>query len=483
MKRFSILIIWLSIFGSKSFSQNTFPSTGSAGIGTTAPNSSSILEVKSTTKGMLIPRMTKTQRDAIASPSQGLLIYQTNSTPGLYYYDGGWSSVAPKNANKTLSNLTAPTAVNADLLPAVSFSLNLGSPALLWDNVYTNTIFFSDGSSMSSAASGGGSGWSLTGNSGTDASTNFLGTTDYADLSLRTNNTTRMTVTATGNVGIGTSTPNSQLTVAGNGTGLISMGDLLGSGSYAAISLNGSTTATDYNLTSSPLDQRLVLNRPDGYAMTFAIAGATTQMNLTSSGYLGIGVTYPSNYLEVKGNGNSTIKLGNVYTTSGDYAGVTMNGSTSNSDYNILSGLADQNLYINRPVGYAMRFSEGAATANMIIIPGGNVGIGTTTPFYKLDVCGTIRAKEVRVATGWCDYVFDENYKLMPLDQLEKYLKAFRHLPDVAPASEVESEEGLKVGDMMASMIKKIEELTLYTIEQNKKITQLQDQMNHLQSK
>src|SRR6266480_3335843 len=112
------LLVALEIFFCRiSFAQNTFPSTGSVGIGTTTPNASSILEVKSTTKGVLIPRMTKTQRDAIASPAQGLLIYQTNSTPGLYYYDGGWSAVTAKGANKSLSNLTTPTAVNLDLLP------------------------------------------------------------------------------------------------------------------------------------------------------------------------------------------------------------------------------------------------------------------------------------------------------------------------------------------------------------------------------
>jgi hypothetical protein len=73
--------------------QNTFPSSGSVGIGTTAPNASSILEVKSTTKGMLTPRMTKSQRDAIATPATGLLIYQTDQTPGFYFYNGtAWTA-------------------------------------------------------------------------------------------------------------------------------------------------------------------------------------------------------------------------------------------------------------------------------------------------------------------------------------------------------------------------------------------------------
>ena len=61
--------------------QNIFPATGAAGIGTTTPDASSLLEIKSTTQGLLISRMTKTQRDAIATPATGLLIYQTNSTP------------------------------------------------------------------------------------------------------------------------------------------------------------------------------------------------------------------------------------------------------------------------------------------------------------------------------------------------------------------------------------------------------------------
>ena len=97
---------------------NIFPSSGAAGIGTVTPDASSLLEIKSTSKGLLISRMTQTQRDAIASPATGLLIYQTNKTPGFYYYDGSkWTAVTPKSK-----------------------------------------------------------GWSLTGNSGTDPSINFIGT-------------------------------------------------------------------------------------------------------------------------------------------------------------------------------------------------------------------------------------------------------------------------------------------------------------------
>ena len=75
---------------------NTFPSTGSAGIGTTTPDASALLEMKSTTQGILIPRMTLVQRNAIASPAKGLMIYQTNNTPGFYYYNGtAWKPVSP----------------------------------------------------------------------------------------------------------------------------------------------------------------------------------------------------------------------------------------------------------------------------------------------------------------------------------------------------------------------------------------------------
>ena len=146
MKKFTILSVTgllCLIISLQNFAQtNTFPSTGSAGIGTTSPDISSLLEIKSTTKGFLISRMTKTQRDAITSPATGLMIYQTNSTPGFYYYDGSaWKAVSAKGANASLSNLLN-TAVNANLKPGTNNVFDIGKSDSAWKNLYLSGAIF-----------------------------------------------------------------------------------------------------------------------------------------------------------------------------------------------------------------------------------------------------------------------------------------------------------------------------------------------------
>jgi trimeric autotransporter adhesin len=139
------MIILFVMITSYSKAQNIYPSPGSVGIGTLTPDASAALEIKSTTQGILISRMTSAQRNAIASPATGLMIYQTNSTPGFYYYNGSkWTAVSSQNANRNLSNLNTPTAVNTDLLPDSNKVRNLGSSINTWNNFYFHNGLFKD---------------------------------------------------------------------------------------------------------------------------------------------------------------------------------------------------------------------------------------------------------------------------------------------------------------------------------------------------
>ncbi len=102
----------------------------------------------------------------------------------------------------------------------------------------------------------------------------------------------------------------------------------------------------------------------------------------------------------------------------------------------------------------------------------GNMAFGTNTidPNFKLSVNGSIRAKEIKVETGWADYVFDKDYVLKPLKEVEDYINQNKHLPDVPSTAEVEK-NGIKVGETEALLMKKVEELTLYLIEKDKEIS------------
>lgn len=113
----------------------------------------------------------------------------------------------------------------------------------------------------------------------------------------------------------------------------------------------------------------------------------------------------------------------------------------------------------------------------------GNVGIGVF-PQYKLHVTGVVKAETylADVNPHWPDYVFDSAYQLPSLYEVEKYIKQNHHLPEVPSAQKVK-EEGINLSDNQAVLLKKIEELTLYAIEQQKKIQELEAKMKAMEEK
>lgn len=115
----------------------------------------------------------------------------------------------------------------------------------------------------------------------------------------------------------------------------------------------------------------------------------------------------------------------------------------------------------------------------MTITKTGNIGIGTETPDTKLAVNGTVHAKEVVVdLVGWPDYVFEDNYNLMPLNELEKSIDTNGHLPNIPCATDVES-NGVELGSMNKKLMEKVEELTLYIIQLNKELQEVKSQLKN----
>ncbi|QEC79315.1 hypothetical protein [Mucilaginibacter ginsenosidivorax] len=102
----------------------------------------------------------------------------------------------------------------------------------------------------------------------------------------------------------------------------------------------------------------------------------------------------------------------------------------------------------------------------------GNIGLNTSSPdpAYRLSVNGKIRAKEIRVETGWADYVFDKSYELPSLTDIKTYIDQNHHLPEIPSEQEV-AKNGINLGEMNKLLLKKVEELTLYLIEKDNELT------------
>jgi len=186
---------------------------------------------------------------------------------------------------------------------------------------------------------------------------------------------------------------------------------------------------------------------------------ADAQVNtFPATGRVGIGVTNPIYPLTVMVPSNSNA----LSVTDGTTGLIIQTISTTTQNAGIVG--AYNGLYNDLDIR-----STNVVGAQLYLKTTGNVGIGTTSPTEKLSVKGKIRAQEIKVeSTNWPDYVFAKDYQLPSLKETEKYIDDKGHLPGIPSAEEVKV-NGIDLGEMNAKLLKKIEELTLYLIEQEKR--------------
>lgn len=168
------------------------------------------------------------------------------------------------------------------------------------------------------------------------------------------------------------------------------------------------------------------------------------RLRIQQNGNVGIGVSDPKTKLEVAGD--LTLDFKTIY----------FDRSENREQYRISNPVWNDGLQFHHYTSHKF-FVAGIERMRLT-----NTGL--------IDVYGTIRAEEVKVCLNkGCDFVFENDYDLLPLNELEEYIKLNKHLPEIAPAAKMES-EGINLSEMNAKLLQKIEELTLYVIEQNKKL-------------
>jgi hypothetical protein len=172
------------------------------------------------------------------------------------------------------------------------------------------------------------------------------------------------------------------------------------------------------------------------------------------------------------GSGNVFIgtNVGLIGTSASDFSNkLAIDNSTTNTPL-IWGDFATDQLKFNGKVGIGYGFGN---------IP--TLASGIDISSYNLFVRGGILTEEVRImlSTQWADYVFEKDYNLFKLEEVEKFINENKHLPNVPSAAEV-AENGIELGEMTKIQQEKIEELTLYLIEQNKINKQQQEEINQL---
>ncbi|NNF36063.1 MAG: hypothetical protein HKN68_18305 [Saprospiraceae bacterium] len=330
-----------------------------------------------------------------------------------------------------------------------------------------------------------------------------------------TSGSDKMTVLGNGNVGIGTTSPNSKLDIRSVGNNA----EILRLSSERPWVFKQTGTASSANLTLQSINngKNLELLGADGTtkAAIFSMWNDDPKVIFVpDNGNVGIGESNPGNKVRIKGNSTSTQNVLSVSTTylgnsniravegfarpadgygfgglfEGGARGVkatAWGGSSSNLAIGVEGSShgtnGDRIGVFGRASGGSKNWAGYFAEGNMYVTNDLRIGAGAINGAtgYKVAIDGKVIAEEMRVqlSGAWPDYVFEDDYKLMPLTELEKEIEKLGHLPGLPSAREAE-EEGIMLGDMNRILLEKIEELTLHVIRLEKEIRVLKSKKN-----
>ena len=269
-----------------------------------------------------------------------------------------------------------------------------------------------------------------------------------------------------GKLGVGTTQPQEMLHVNGAIRGGGANGEVTLKGDNGSVTIGATdaqtmtfnTDKSKFVFNKSIISQSGVYGSCDSTNMQFKIDNST-KMIIQPNGNVGIGLTTPYARLHIYGG---ALRLGVGTSEAGRAANVLEFGDNS---------------YVK--IGEWQKDNTLSFKAHSYSFTVGNVGIGTLSPSYKLDVAGTIRAQELIVETTGADFVFAEDYNLRPLSEVKAFITENKHLPEIKSAQEMQ-ENGVSISELQTQLLQKIEELTLYLIQQEQTIQELRQEVEQL---